>query len=376
MAAKRQLRKISEYFIGLNDRRQEGKIQHKLSDIILICLCGMLAKNDSWEEIEDFCNFHIKTFREFLELPNGIPSHDTMGRVMRNLNPKELKHCLDKLVHDLRRVQQGDYVAIDGKTLKGTIDSGEGKTALHMVHAWSSANGLLLGQVKTEEKSNEITAIPELLDTLFLENCTVTIDAMGCQVKIAKKIRKKKAHYVLALKGNQGTTADEVIKYFEFAEGCKYLDIPVKRHTTLEKGHGRIERREYIVLTDLSDIPSAKKWPDIAAVVMVRSHRTYRGKTSIEVRYYIASLTDEVEIAKAIRAHWGVENKLHWSLDMIFNEDRKRDRKDNAGENMATLRRFALTLLRAETSTKASGPRKRGKATWDISYLFKVILGL
>jgi len=375
MAAKKKFRAIGEYFQTLADRRQEGKIKHKLSDIILLCLCGMIAKLDSWEEIESFCKHHIAIFKQFLELPNDIPSHDTMERVMRTLNPKELKRCLSKLVYDLRKIVKGDVVSIDGKTLKATAEDPERKTALHLVHAWSSANGLLLGQYQAGSHVGEITAIPELLDTLQIEGCTITIDAIGCQVKIAQKIKKKKADFVLALKGNQETTAKEVADYFKFAESCKFLDIPAKEYVTLSRGHGRIEKREVYVLTDLTDLPSSKKWPGLEAVVMIRTHRTLRDVTTVSERYYLTSLTDEKAIAHAIRSHWNVENQLHWSLDVVWGEDRKRDRKDYAGLNMATLRRFALTLLRADTSLKMSAPRKRGLATWDINYLVKIIFG-
>lgn len=393
MPVQRNLRKLSDYFSGITDYRQSGKIHHRLSDIILICLCGMLAKTDSWEEIEAFCRFHEARFREFLDLPYGIPSHDTLERVMRFLNPKEMQNSLNRLLADLRKAikanrakkdeadntknadHAGDAVAIDGKTLRGSRDEAKGQTVLHMVHAWSSADGLLLGETRTSEKSNEIAAIPELLETLALEKCTVTIDAMGCQIAIAQKIRKKKAHYVLGLKGNQAIAHQEVQEYFQFAEDCAYLDLPHQKHTTLDKGHGRIERREYTILTDLTGLEWVSKWKDLAAVVRVRSHRTIKDKTSIEDRFYLTSLTDIKVIAHAIRSHWGVENKLHWSLDVVFQEDKKRDRKDYAAENLAVIRRFDLTLLRADTSYSATGPHKRGRATWSIDYLLQVLTG-
>jgi len=281
VAKKRQLRKIETYFISLSDKRQPGKIQHLLSDIIMLSLCGMLAKLDSWEEIEDFCVFHEDTFKRFLDLPNGIPSHDTLERVMKTLNPQELKNCLGKLVHDLRRIVTGDVISLDGKTLKATAEDPERKTALHLVHAWSSANGILLGEVEAGNHVGEIRAIPELLETLLLEGCTVTIDAIGCQTKIAEKIRKKKADYVLALKRNQETTYEEVSEYFKFAEECNFHEIAVSKHVSLCKGHGRIERREVFALTDLKDLPCAAKWKDLAAVVMIRTHRTIAEKLQL-----------------------------------------------------------------------------------------------
>jgi predicted transposase YbfD/YdcC len=308
--------------------------------------------------------------RGFLELPGGIPSADTIARVFARTSAKQFSSAFSGWMKDVVVLTEGEIVAIDGKTLRRSHDKASGKAAIHMVSAWAGENGVVLGQVKVNEKSNEITAIPELLDLLAIKGCIVTIDAMGCQQDIAKKIIEANADYVLAVKDNQKLTMEAISEHFDTTK------IPSKdEYETVEKGHGRIETRHYSV-APASDVIDLREWPACKSVAKITATREIKGEISIETRYYISSLIPNVKkIAGAIRGHWAIENNLHWVLDMAFDEDRSRVRREEAPENLATIRHVALNLINRETSFKGSVKRKRLKCAMSNEYLAKVLAG-
>jgi predicted transposase YbfD/YdcC len=308
-----------------------------------------------------------------LKLPHGIPSHDTFGRVFALLDPKAFETCFRTWVASISDLIPGEVIAIDGKTLRRSHDRGSGPAALHMVSAWASANRVVLGQVATEAKSNEITAIPQLLGLLRIKGCIITIDAMGCQTKIAGQIIEQEGDYVLALKGNQGTLATEVEEAFIDADAKDYEGMDSEFLETVDRGHGRIEIRRYRTLGDLSGVPRSALWRGMNMIGMVESQRTVEGKTSTETRLYIGSIgTEAASFAYAVRSHWGIENELHWCLDMAFREDDCRVREPAARENPAVLRHITLTRLKKD-DTKLGIKNKRKKAGWDEHYLAKLL---
>lgn len=374
---------LVETFSEVEDHRAERTRLHSLSDILALSLCAVLCGADCFTEIEDFGKAKEGWLRTFLELPHGIPSHDTLGRVFARLDPRALRGCFDRWLEGLQaglHEQAGDgVVAIDGKTLRRSFDTAAEKSAVHMVSAWASATRLVLGTVKTHDKSNEITAIPVLLDLLDVAGCVVTLDAMGCQKEIAAKIREKGADYLLALKGNQAYLCDDVKAYFADAEARGYQGRPIDQHESRDYEHGRQEMRRVTVTGEVEWLTGRDKegdWADLARLVMVQTERTVGTKTTRHTRYYITSLqADAQRIGAAVRAHWSIENQLHWSLDVSFAEDQCRVRKDNAAENLAVLRHIALNLLKHETTAKMGLKAKRLKAGWDTDYLLKVLLG-
>jgi predicted transposase YbfD/YdcC len=311
-----------------------------------------------------------------LQLPNGIPSHDTFGRVFSLIAPSHFQQCFINWVESVTDILKGQVVAIDGKTLRRSHDKKSEKSAIHMVSAWAAKNRTVLGQVKTEEKSNEITAIPELLEVLDISGCIVTIDAMGCQKKIAGKIIEKDADYILALKGNQGNLAKEVEAFFTEADKNSYNGMSVDFYETKDVNHGRIEYRRYWLTDAIDGIAGTESWPGLKTVGMVESERHVDDDVSIEYRYYISSIeNDAKKFGDGVRAHWGIENSLHWVLDIAFREDESRVRTGNAPENLATARHIALNLLKNEKTAKIGVKNKRLKAGWDNSYLAKLLIG-
>jgi predicted transposase YbfD/YdcC len=348
-----------------------------LHDIIVIAICAAVAGADDWVEVETFGQAKEDWLRGFLELRHGIPSHDTFGRVFAALDPEQFRECFIRWTQTASEKSRREIVPIDGKKLRRSHDKTLGKNAIHMVSAWAAENNLVLGQIKVDDKSNEITAIPQLLDLLEVSGCIVTIDAMGCQREIAKKIRAKDADYVLALKGNQGTLFDDAQRLFDQARETDFENCDSYR--TEEQGHGRSEIRECWSLSDpdcLSSIQNLADWQDLQTVIMVRSERCLGGKQSQETRYYISSLEgDAKQGLRAVRGHWGIENKLHWVLDIAFREDDSRIRKGNGAQNFAVLRHIALNLLKQEKTAKCGIKAKRRKAGWDVEYLTKVLNG-
>lgn len=366
---------LLEHFASVPDPRIERHRWHKLSDILVIAVCAVLCGAESYPAIEDFGYEREEWLGQFLELPAGIPSHDTFNRVLRLLDPVELQSCFLRWMHAVAEVTDGEVVAIDGKALRRSFAKGTPKRAIHMVSAWATANGVVLGQRKVDTKSNEITAIPALLALLALKGCIVTIDAMGCQRDIAQKIVEQGADYVLALKGNQPTLEQAVKRFFltspEAETHCSQSDYP--EHS--ERGHGRVETRRAWISADLEAEVLAAAWPGLQSIGLVEATRTVGEKTSVEQRCYLSSLPPRApQFAQAVRKHWGIENQLHWTLDVTFREDQSRLRTGHGAENFAVLRHIALNLLRQEPSAK-SLPRKRLACALNPDYLLKVLLG-
>ncbi len=335
---------ITAHFSTLDDPRVDRTKHHHLQDILTIGICAVICAADNWVEIERFGKSKERWFKQFLSLPNGIPSHDTFGRVFAALDSETFMTCFSNWISAVGEVTKGSVVAIDGKTLRRSFDTGSEKAAIHMVSAWAEKNELVLGQLKTEEKSNEITAIPKLLDILDVTGCIVTIDAMGCQRKIAEKIVSGQADYVLAVTGNQGRLHDNITLFLDEGLSNEWQDISIQHKQTIEKDHGRIETRDYYLSADINWMPEARKWKGLSSIGMVRSQREIGEKRSIETRYYISTLNEVENFAYAVRRHWSIENSLHWVLDIAFREDESRVRKDHGAANLAILRHIAGLL--------------------------------
>jgi predicted transposase YbfD/YdcC len=365
---------LREHFGEVEEPRELGKVRHKLIDIITIAICGVICGANNWTSIETFGKAKEEWLRSFLELPNGIPSHDTFNNVFRMLSATSLQECFIKWAQSLREVIGNEVVAIDGKRLKRSYDRKSGKGAIHMVNAWASENQMVLGQVKTEEKSNEITAIPELIKLLDIRACTITIDAAGCQKNIARDIIVGGADYVLALKGNQGTLHQDVKDYFDYVSEKNFEGVEYQYFETLDAGHGRIETRRYWTVNDIKWLDNKEKWAGLASIGMVEATREIGDKVTIERRFFITSIDNNVErFARAVRTHWTVENALHWSLDVTFNEDYSRIRRGYGAENFSVLRCIALNLLKQDTSRKTGIQNKRLYAALDQKYLFNIL---
>jgi predicted transposase YbfD/YdcC len=371
---------IAEHFCALKDPRTGRMVDHYLIDIVTIAICAVICGADDWVAVETFGRAQESWLRTFLRLPHGIPSDDTFRRVFAALEAEAFQQCFVNWMQAMSQLTEGEIVALDGKRLRRSHDGHLGKAAIHMVSAWASRNRLVLGQLKTDEKSNEITAIPELLKVLTLRGCIVTIDAMGCQTDIAQQIVEQEADYVLALKGNQGTLHDDVRDLFAFAHQTNFEDIDHDFHKSVEKGHGRIETRRTWTIFEpqfIDHLNPKGKWVNLRSIGMVEAQRRSGDSVTTETRYYIASLLgDALEFGHAVRTHWEIENKVHWVLDVAFREDDCRLRKGNGPQNMAVLRHIALNLLRNEPSAKCGIKNKRLKAGWDPRYRLKVLTNL
>src|SRR5512135_2078481 len=368
---------LAHHFADLTDPRVERTRLHELLDIVTIAVCAVVAGADSWEHIEQFAKAKPSWLKTFLALPNGVPSHDTFARVFARLDPGEFQRCFLGWIGALQEATGRRVIALDGKTLRRSFDRAKAKSALHLVHAWATANHLLLGQVAVDEKSNEITAIPVLLKTLELTGAIVTIDAMGCQKEIARTIREEGADYLLALKGNHEHLHGQVVAFWEeaYRRGFKGYDV-MSYHRQWNEGHGRFEARRCWATSDLSWLAGREDWPDLRTVVFVESERFVGDSLGVEERYYLTSLPADAELLnETARSHWAVENSLHWVLDVTFDEDRSRIKKGNAPENFGLLRRLALCLLKREATSKRSIKGKRLQAAWDDTYLLRVLCG-
>ena len=375
--SKKPLEVIEEHFSKINDPRKDRTKHHKLIDIIAIAICAIICGAEGWVDIELFGNSKIHWLATFLELSNGIPSHDTFGRVFSLLDAQQFQLAFYEWVWAVNDIIQGQVINIDGKCLRGSDAQRLGKRAIYMVSAWAVENEIVLGQRKVDEKSNEITAIPELLKILSISGCVVTIDAMGTQANIAKTIREANADYILSVKENQGHLFEDISTLFavDQAQNFKYAAFEHKK--TVNKGHGRIEVRECWSTSNpgyLNLIRGLENWVGLQSIVMVVCTRIMDGKESKYVRYYISSLPSNAErILQAVRKHWSIENKLHWILDVALNEDHSRVRKDQAPENLAVLRHIALNLLKQEKTAKGGIHAKQFQAALKEDYLLKVL---
>lgn len=374
---------IIDHFAALTDPRVDRTKEHSLLDILTIALCAVISGADEWVAMAEYGNAKRGWLDTFLDLPNGIPSHDTFGRVFAALDPDQFQACFLSWVQSVVTQTDGTVIAVDGKTVRRSHDRGAGKAAIHMVSAWASANRLVLGQRAVDEKSNEITAIPALLDVLLLKGCIVTIDAMGCQRDIAARIVDKGADYVLALKENQESTYHEAIHLFADALATDFADYEHDMTETLDSGHGRVEIRRYWTISDaatLAHLDPEGDWAGLRAIGKVEAERREKGKGAAskvtrEARYYLTSLVDAEEFGRAVRSHWGIENGLHWVLDIAFREDESRVREGASAANLVVLRHIAVNLLQQERSAKVGIKNKRLKAAWDERYLLKVLNG-
>lgn len=364
-----------EHFSTIPDVRQQSKVEHKLHDILLTLVVGVICGADGWEAIEEVAHNKVALLKKYGSFENGIPVHDTIARVISAIAPDKLQHCFISWMKAAHIATKGEVIAIDGKTVRGSYDKQSKKNAIHMVSAFAANNGVVLGQIKTAEKSNEITAIPQLLDLLDIKGSIVTIDAMGCQRAIATKIKEKEADYVIAVKGNQGHLHQSIKDFFEICHEEEFSNVSHQYHEEVDSGHGRVESRKYWISDTLISIKDLTlKWSGLISVGMAESERHINGKVSKEVRYFICSIKADAKMfAQAVRKHWSIENQLHWVLDVSFNEDLSRVRRGNAAENMSVLRHLVLNLLREETSFQKGIKAKRFKAALDTNYADKVL---
>ena len=376
METERPQATITEYFSELEDPRRYNR-RHKLMDILVIAICAAIGGADGWEDIELFGETKEEWLREFLELPHGIPSRHTFSRVFAVLDAEQFQSCFVQWVQAVDSVTEGQIIAADGKALRRSHDRSLGKKALYMVSAWASGNGLVLGQRKVDDKSNEITAIPELLDMLEIAGCIVTLDALHCQTGTVETIIEKQADYVLPVKENQPRLLETIQGLFDDPKEMRWVECDHQR--TVDKGHGRIEIRECWTTSDpeyLRYIATLAEWQGLRSIAVVQAERRLGDETTVTRRYFISSLEGDAKLLlHAVRTHWGIENKVHWVLDIAFREDDCRIRKGNGAENFAVLRHIALNLLRREKTAKRSLKGKRKKAAWDNDYLLKVLTG-
>jgi predicted transposase YbfD/YdcC len=357
---------LLSYFSDLKDPRINRTKRHLVDDIVFIAIASVLCGGESWNDMQEYGEIKKEWLSSFLELPNGIPSHDTFNRFFSALDADEFENCFLSWVKSIHQRTHGEVISIDGKTMRGSRTQGC-KTATHIVSAWADQNELILGQIKVEEKSNEITAIPKLLEVLLLEGCVVTIDAMGCQKNICQKIVKKNADYILAVKENQRELFEDIQDSFRVLSTVNYSE-------DLDYGHGRIETRKCSIITDLSLIESSEKWRGLVSIVRIDRERYFKAttKTENDTSYYISTLNNAEIIAHGVRKHWGIENKVHWVLDVAFNEDLSRKRQGNAAQNFSSLNRIALNLLKKDNA-KVGIKSRRKMAGWGNEYLVKLM---
>jgi predicted transposase YbfD/YdcC len=367
--------RIHDHFAELTDPRRRDVI-YPLINIVTIAICAVICGADDFVSIAEFGCCRKKWLSQFLDLSAGIPSHDRFNAIVGALNPAEFEKCLLNWITALHDVTGGQVIAIDGKTLRRSFDAASSKSAIHMVSAWATVNHISLGQVVVDAKSNEITAIPKLLQMLEISGCLVTIDAMGCQTEIAQAIIDAKADYVLAVKGNQPTLYEGILDHFTEHMEDDFAGVKVSRHATSEKGHGRKEKRTYYVCPVPENLPDRERWPKLAAIGAAFTDTMRGDKPTNEVRLYILSKKlSAKQFAAAARGHWGIENQLHWQLDVTFNEDQSRIRQGHADANFSLLRRTALSLLKNNRTSKVGVKNKRLTAGWNEKYLLEVLFG-
>lgn len=363
----------------VDPRKESHSSRHLLIDILMLTILAVLCGADSWVAVERFGHAKEEWLEQFLELPNGIPSHDTIGDLFSRLDPIQLQSCFLKWIRMLFKVSDGEIIAIDGKQLRHSYDTANDRPAIHMVSAWACKNRIVLGQVKTDDKSNEITAIPELLKSLDLKGNVVTIDAMGCQKKIAEQIVEQGADYVFNLKGNQLSLHEDVKLFIESYVDDKKIQKTIFDKTEIVSGnHGRVETRRYWITDNIKWLEQAKEWSGLTSIGMVEYEQVSKstGDVQVERRCFLTSLPAKAEpFADSVRQHWGIENGLHWCLDVAFDEDRCRIRKNAAPQNLAVIRHIAMNLLKQESTAKVGIKNKRLMAGWDHKYLAK-LLGL
>jgi predicted transposase YbfD/YdcC len=367
--------RIADHFTELTDPRRREVI-YPLVNVVVIAICAVICGADDFVAIAKFGRTKREWLARFLDLETGIPSHDRFNAIFAAIKPAEFEKCLLSWITALHEITDGQVIAIDGKTLRRSFDTANGKAAIHMVSAWATANHISLGQVVVDAKSNEITAIPKLLEMLELSGAMVTIDAMGCQTEIARRIVEAGADYCLAVKDNQPTLHQGIINYFQSQVEDDFAGVRMRYHTTDEKGHGRVETRHYMICPVPEDLPDRSRWPGLKAIGVAINITERDGKTVGENRYYILSkFVAAGRFADAVRSHWAIENRLHWQLDVTFQEDQCRIRQGHADANFSILRRTALSLLKNETTLKVGIKNKRLSAGWDEDYLEKVLLG-
>jgi len=367
--------RIQDHFAPLTDPRRR-KVTYPLINVVTIAVCAVICGADDFVAIADYGRKKRKWLSQFLDLSTGIPSHDRFNAILGAIKPVEFEACLLSWITDLHEITAGQVVAIDGKTLRRSFDAATSKSAIHMVSAWATANQISLGQVVVDEKSNEITAIPKLLNILEISGCLVTIDAMGCQTAIAQAIVDAGADYVLAVKDNQPTLHEGISWFFFTKRESGFARTKVARHYTRDQGHGREEARTYYVCEAPRDLPDRRRWPKLAAIGCAISDTIRGGKHCRQTRYYILSKKlSGRRFAAAVRSHWSIENQLHWQLDVTFQEDQSRLRLGHADANFSILRRTALSLLKNNHTLKVGVKNKRLAAGWDDSYLEQVLFG-